>query len=79
MNKKFEISGSLNPEEVFVSIDLSKVRGGKGDNSMEQLLIEIEKLQSLMNDPQPGMFMWNGFVFERLTNINKLSAELLGK
>jgi len=46
---------------------------------MEQLLMEIGKLQSFMDDPQPGMFTWNEFVLERLTNINKLSNELLEK
>lgn len=33
MTKKFEVIGSLNPDEVFDKADLSKVRGGKDNDT----------------------------------------------
>ena len=38
---------------------------------LTKLKESCEKLVSLLNDPQPGMVSWNGFVGERIDEIEK--------
>lgn len=39
---------------------------------LEQLKDNVNKLKQLLDDPQPGLYMWNSFVAERIENIYKL-------
>ncbi|MFA5559236.1 MAG: hypothetical protein WDA59_07285 [Methanofastidiosum sp.] len=45
---------------------------------MEELLKEIERLQSLMSDQQPGLYTWNEAVRERLFRIHNFTGKMLG-
>lgn len=56
---------------------LSKVEGEKGVN-LDELKQEAEKLLALLKDPQPGLMAWNGFMQERLQNLQKLTLQALG-
>ena len=45
------------------------------DTKLEKMKDEVNKLKALLDDPQPGLFTWHGFVDERIKSINKLYFE----
>ena len=42
------------------------------DPLFNELTEEVSKLNSLLQDPQPGLFSWNDFVHIRCVNIKKI-------
>lgn len=47
------------------------------DNTLDELQDEVNKLNVLLNDRQPGMFTWHEFLNQRLTEIYRIITKLL--
>ena len=45
--------------------------------SLSELKEELQKTLSLLNDPQPGLFTWSGFLSERMQNLNGMTSNVL--
>ena len=46
------------------------------ENLLEELKVEVDKLQSLLKEDQVGMFTWWTFLVESLNKINEISKKL---
>jgi uncharacterized protein YlxW (UPF0749 family) len=44
--------------------------------NLDELQREVEKLQALLNDRQPGHMSWNQLLHERLQNLHALIAPI---
>jgi len=43
---------------------------------LDELEVEVNKLQKLLKDKQIGIFSWWSFLFDRLKNIKAISTKL---
>ena len=46
------------------------------ESNLEELKVEVNKLQSLLKENQVGLFTWWGFLVDRLNKINEISKKL---
>lgn len=47
------------------------------DAQLLELKDEAQRLLNLLNDPQPGLWVWNNFLNIRLNAVHELTGELL--
>ena len=88
IDKFFDFSGANRWTRQILEVKKSilkqkKASAEKSDKqkaiNLDDLEEEAKKLLSLLENRQPGLMTWNGFMRERVESLHKLTSQALGK